>query len=386
LSILAAISLALSSCSGSRNAYVAPPPAKVVVAKALQQSLTLYLELTGNTAPFRTVTLVARAQGYLESIDYKDGAEVARGAQLFGIERDTYQATLDQAQAQLAHDEGVFAEAKIDLARFLRLQKEDSISTQQADDQVFLVQQDKATVDSDQANIETAKINLGFTSVLAPFDGVVTNHQVDLGAFLTSSATTTLATIIQTSPIYANFTLSETQIIQLLGGNAKAGHPVTTTDLKSLSSIPVEVGMQGEEDYPHKGHLDYASPQVTTATGTLPLRAIFDNKDQALLPDLFVRLRVPIGHRENALLTRNDAIGTSQEGSYVLVVGDDNVVQRRIVKIGQQEGQLRIIESGLGPSDWVVIEGIQQAIPGAKIAPQQSKLATAGMPSDPLAR
>ena len=342
------------------------------------------MNLTGNTAPFRTVSLVARVQGYLESIDYKDGSEVAQGKQLFGIERDTYQASLDQDQAQLAHDEGVLAEAKVDLARFQRLQKEDSISAQQADDQVFLVQQDKATVDVDRANLEAAKINLGFTSVLAPFDGTVTNHQVDLGAFLTSSASTTLATIIQTSPLYVNFTLSETQIIELLRGAAKAGHPVATTDLTSLSSIPVEVGVQGEEDYPHKGRLDYASPQVTTATGTLPLRAIFDNKDQALLPGLFVRLRVPIGHRDNALLTRNDAIGTSQEGSYVLVVGDDDVVQRRIVKIGQQEGPLRIIESGLGPNDWVVIEGIQQAIPGAKIAPQQSKLAAEAKPSDPL--
>jgi len=387
LALLAAISsLALSDCSGSKNAYVPPPPPKVVVAQPVQEPLTLYLTLTGNTSPFRTVTLVARVQGYLESINYKDGATVTGGMQLFGIERDTYQATLDENKGQLAHDEGVLAEAQVDLARYQKLQQEKSISGQQAEDQVFIVQQDKATVEVDKANIETANINLGFTSVLAPFDGIVTNHQADLGALLSSSGSTTLATIIQSSPLYANFTLSEPQIIELQKSSAKAGHLFATTDLTYLSSIPVEVGMQGEEGYPHKGHLDYASPQVTTATGTLTVRALFDNKDQALMPGLFVRVRLPIGRREKALLTQSSAIGTSQEGSYVLVVGDDNVVQRRIVKTGQQEGQLQVIESGLGPSDWVVIEGVQRAIPGAKVAPQQSKVAVAANPLDPLAQ
>jgi RND family efflux transporter MFP subunit len=306
--------------------------------------------------------------------------------QLFGIERDTYQATLDQNKGQLAHDEGVLSEARLDLTRYQKLQQEKSISGQQAEDQVFVVEQDKATVEVDKANVETANINLSFTSVLAPFDGIVTNHQADLGTFLSSSGSTTLATIIQSSPLYANFTLSEPQIIELQKSSAKAGHLFATTDLTYLSSIPVEVGMQGEEGYPHKGHLDYASPQVTMATGTLTMRALFENKDQTLLPGLFVRVRVPIGHKERALLTQNSAIGTSQEGSYVLVVGDDNVVQRRIVKTGQQEGQLRVIESGLSPNDWVVIEGVQRAIPGAKVAPQQSKVAVAANPVDPLAQ
>jgi len=340
------------------------------------------MNLTGNTAPFRTVSLVARVQGYLESIDYKDGAAVTKGTQLFGIERDTYQATLDQAQGQLAHDQGVLAEAQVDLARYQKLQQEKAISAQQAEDQVFIVQQDKATVDVDKANLETANINLGFTRVLAPFDGVVTNHQVDLGAVVSSSGPTTFATIVQTRPLYANFTLSEPQIIELQKSGANAGRPFVTTDLTYLSSIQVEVGMQGEEGYPHKGHLDYASPQVTTATGTLTLRAVFENEDQALLAGLFVRVRIPIGHREKALLTQNDATGTTQEGSYVLVVGDDNVVQRKFVKTGQQDGQLRVIESGISPTDWVVIEGIQRAIPGAKVAPQRSKLPVAVDSSD----
>src|SRR5580698_6629272 len=181
LIVLAAIAaITLAGC-GSRNTFQAPPPAKVVVARPLEKPVTLYLELTGNTAPFRTANLVARVQGFLESIDYVDGAPVTKGTQLFGIERDTFQAQVDQANAQLAHDQAVLGEAQVDLTRYQTLQKENSIAAQQAEDQAFVAQQDKATVGIDQANLETANINLGFTRVIAPFDGIDTNHQVDIG-------------------------------------------------------------------------------------------------------------------------------------------------------------------------------------------------------------
>jgi membrane fusion protein, multidrug efflux system len=375
--LTATATLALASC-GSKNTFVAPPPPKVVVAQPLQQPVTLYLYLTGNTAPFRTANLVARVQGYLEAINYRDGAAVKKGAQLFSIERDIYQAALDQAKAQLAKDQAVLGEAQVDLNRYQTLAKQQSIALQQAQDQAFLVEQDKATVGVDQANVDTANINLGYTSVLAPFDGVVTNHQVDIGNLVgTSLTTTTLASIVQIDPIYVNFTLSEPQYLAIRRSNAKAGLPTSSTDLTFLATIPIDIGLQDEEGYPHRGHLDYVSPQVDPSTGTIAVRAIFDNKNNALLPGLFVRVRGPVGHQEKALLTRNEAIGTSQEGSYVLVVGADNVVQRKIVKTGEQQGQLRIIESGLDPGDWVVTEGVQRAFPGAKVEPQRTVLQSA---------
>lgn len=368
--------LALAGCS-SRNTFVAPPPPKVVVAQPLQQPVTLYIYLTGNTAPYRTANLVARVQGYLHSIDYQDGAAVTKGEQLFGIERDTYQAQLDQAKAQLAKDLSVLAQAQVNLTRYQTLERQKSIAAQQAQDQAFVVQQNQATVDLDKANVATANINLGFTRVTAPFDGVVTNHLVDVGNLVGASGPTTLATIVQTDPIYVNFTVSEPQILAIRRNNAKAGRPTSSSDLAFISSIPVEIGLQDEDGYPHKGHLDYASPQVDTSTGTLAVRAVFDNKDHVLLPGLFVRIRSPIAHQDQALLTRSDAIGTSQEGNYVLVVGADNVVRRKIVKTGQTQGQLVIIQSGLDPGDWVVTEGVQQAIPGNKVEPQRSQLAAA---------
>jgi membrane fusion protein, multidrug efflux system len=376
---------ALMSSCGSKNTFVPPPPPKVVVAQPLQEPVTLYLYLTGNTAPFRTANLVARVQGYLESINYRDGAAVKKGAQLFGIERDTYQAALDQAKAQLAKDQAVLGEAQVNLSRYQTLEQQKSIAAQTAQDQAFVVEQDKATVGVDQANVDTANINLGYTRVLAPFDGFVTNHQVDIGNVVgTSVTTTTLATIVQIDPIYVNFTVSEPQYLAIRRNNAKAGLPTSSTDLTFLATIPIDIGLQDEEGYPHRGHLDYVSPQVDPATGTIAVRAIFDNKDNALLPGLFVRVRGPVGHQDKALLTRNEAIGTSQEGSYVLVVGSDHVIQRKIVKTGQTLGRLRIIESGLDPDDWVVTEGVQRAFTGAKVELQRTELqsAAAGQSGD----
>ena len=330
--------------------------------------MTLYFELTGNTQAINSVDLVARVQGYLESIDYKDGSFATKG----GIERDNYQQQLDQANATLAANEATLQYNKAEYQRQSTLGRQDFSS--QSTVQQWRANQDSAAAQvlSAKAQIELAKINLGYTNVLAPFDGVVSNHLVDVGALVGAGSPTKLATIVQTDPLYVYFTMSEAQVLTIKESNAKAGLPFRTTD---LGGIPVEIGLQGEEGYPHKGHMDYASPQVDQSTGTLTVRAVLDNKDGALLPGLFVRVQTPVGHLDKAMLTRNDAIGTSQEGPYVLVVGPDNVVQRKVVKTGDRQGQLRIIESELDPSDWVVTEGIQRAFPGAKVEPQRTELA-----------
>ncbi len=371
--LLAASALPLAACN-AKNAYVPPPPPKVVVAQPLQQPVTLYFELTGNTAPINSVDLVARVQGYLESVDYNDGSLVAEGTQLFGIERDQYQAQLDQAKASLANAEAQQVYNQAEYQRQSTLGKQDFATLATIQQWKSQVDQSGASILNAKASIELANINLGYTRVTAPFDGIVTHHLVDVGALVGVSGPTKLATIVQTDPMYVYFNLSEPQVLTIKESNAQAGLPFRTTD---LSGIPVEIGLQGEDGYPHKGHMDYASPQVEQSTGTLLVRALFDNKDQTLLPGLFVRVRTPISALPKALLTSNDAIGTSQEGSYVLVVGADNVVRRKVVKTGDKQGQLRIIESGLDPGDWVVTEGLQRAFPGAKVEPQRTTLASA---------
>jgi membrane fusion protein, multidrug efflux system len=365
------VAVLLVGCGGSKNAYVPPPPPKVVVAQPLQQPVTIYLNLTGNTSPINSVDLVARVQGFLTDIDYVDGAAAKAGDKLFGIERDQYQAQLDQAKATLAANQATLEYNRTEYGRQAQLGKQDFAS--QATVQEWKSKADQAAADvlNAQAAIETAQINLNYTTVIAPFDGVVTRHLVDIGALVGVGSPTRLASIIQLDPIYVYFTMSEPQILRIKENNAKKGIEFRTTD---LSSIPVEIGLQGEEGFPHEGHMDYAAPQVDASTGTLEARAIFDNKERKLLPGLFARVRTPVGKLDNAILVPDVALGTSQEGRYLLVVGPDNVVQRKNVTIGDREGPYRIIESGIDPGDWVVTEGVQRAIPGAKVNPQQTKL------------
>jgi RND family efflux transporter MFP subunit len=372
----------LAGCSPSNNAYVAPPPPKVVVAQPLQKPVTLYLELTGNTSSFKTVDLVARVQGFLTDIDYVDGAAVKAGEKLFGIERDQYQAQLDEAKATLASNQATLTYNRAEYQRQATLGQRDFATQATVQEWKSKADEAEAQVMNALAAIENAQINLNYTTVSAPFDGVVTRHLVDKGALVGVGSPTRLATILQLDPIYVYFVMSEPQTLQIKRINAKAGLPFRTSD---LSTIPVEIGLQGEDGFPHQGHMDYASPQVDASTGTLEVRAIFDNKDRRLLPGLFVRVRTPVTKLESALLVPEQAIGSSQEGRYLLVVGADNVVQRKPVKPGDREGGLRIIESGIDPGDWIVTGGIQRAIPGAKVNPQQMKLSAGPETSEPAA-
>ncbi|EJJ27763.1 efflux RND transporter periplasmic adaptor subunit [Rhizobium sp. CF142] len=364
---------ALSACDGSSNTYVPPPPPAVRVAQPVQEPITLYFDLTGNTAPLNSVDIEARVQGYLQSIDYQDGTTVTKGTKLFGIERDTYQAQLDQAKASLASQQASQVGAKQEYDRQVNLMKQQVTTQTAVDSAKATLDEANAQILNAQANLELATINLGYTEVIAPFDGTVTNHLVDIGTLVGVSGPTKLASIVQTDPIYAYFNVSESQVLLIKDMLRKQGRTFKQTD---LPSIPAELGLQSEEGYPHKGHLDYVSPQLDASTGTLQVRALFDNKDKAMLPGLFVRVRVPIGHNEKALLVRDDAIATNQLGSYLLVLGKDDAVEQKQVKTGQREGALRVIESGLDPADWVVIQGIQQAIPGSKVAPEKIDMKT----------
>ena len=364
---------ALAACDGSSNTYVPPPPPAVRVAQPVQEPVTLYFELTGNTAPLNSVDIEARVQGYLQSIDYQDGTTVTKGTKLFGIERDTYQAQLDQAKASLASQQASQVGAKQEYDRQLNLMKQQVTTQTAVDSAKATLDEANAQILNAQANVELATINLGYTEVIAPFDGTVTDHLVDIGTLVGVSGPTKLASIVQTDPIYAYFNVSETQVLLIKDMLRKQGRTFKQTD---LPSIPTELGLQSEEGYPHKGHLDYVSPQLDASTGTLQVRALFDNKDKALLPGFFVRVRVPIRQNEKALLVRDDAIATNQLGSYLLVLGKDDTVEQKQVKTGQREGALRVIESGLDPADWVVIQGIQQAIPGGKVAPEKIDMKT----------
>jgi RND family efflux transporter MFP subunit len=223
---------------------------------------------------------------------------------------------------------------------------------------------------NDQAGVTLAATNLGYTQVTAPFDGMVTAHQVSVGSLVGANSPTTLATIIQIDPIYVSFTVSEQDVLRIRAGLRQAG-----LDEKQLNKVPVELGLMNETGYPHKGTLDYASPTVDTSTGTLMVRGILANSDHSLLPGFFVRVRVPLqAQRSEALLVPETALGTDQAGRYLLLVDKDDVVQQRTVTTGARVGTLRVIASGLQPDDRVVVSGLQRAVPGEKVAPKATEI------------
>jgi multidrug efflux system membrane fusion protein len=359
---------ALAGC-GQQNAYVPPPPPKVVVAQPLQQDVPLYVELTGNTKAINDVKLEARVQGFLEQQKYVDGATVKKGDLLFVIQQNTYQAQLDQAKASVEADKAAQANAQTEYTRQSTLGQQQFASQSRVDDAKTKLAQTSAAVLGSQANLEIATINLGYTEVTAPFDGVATRHLVSVGALVGVAGPTELASVVQIDPIYVYFDVAETVVQRVKDALARQGKT-----LRDVHDVPVEIGLQTEDGYPHKGVIDYIAPQIEASTGTLQVRGIFDNKDYALLPGMFARVRVPIRRPAPALLVPDTAIGTSQVGRYVLVVNKDNVVEQRTVAIGQVDKGLRVIESGLKPDDLVVIDGIQRAIPGNKVEPDKQKM------------
>ena len=364
----AAVLPALAAC-GQQNAYVPPPPPKVVVAQPLQQQVPLFVELTGNLKAFNEVKLEARVQGFLEQQKYVDGATVKKGDLLFVIQQNTYQAQLDQAKASLEADKAAQANAQVEYTRQSTLGQQQFASQSRVDDARTKLAQTSAAVLGSQANLEVATINLGYTEVTAPFDGVATRHLVSVGALVGVAGPTELASVVQIDPIYVYFEVAETVVQRVKDALARQGKT-----LRDVGDVPVEIGLQIEQGYPHKGVIDYIAPQIDASTGTLQVRGVFENKDSGLLPGMFARVRVPIRRPQPVLLVPDTALGTSQLGRYLLVVNKDNVVEQRTVTIGQVDNQLRVIESGLKPDDLVVIDGIQRAIPGNKVEPDKQKI------------
>jgi len=357
----------LAACE--QNAYVPPPPPKVDVANPEQRPITRYLEATGNTAAIKSVDLVARVQGFLESIDYKDGTLVKAGTTLFTIEPETYKLKLEQAQAAEVGAQATVKQAEADFKRQTDLVARQAVSQATLDTSTSTRDNAQASLQQAQVNTKIAAVNYGYTKVTAPFDGIVSAHLVSVGELVGATSPTQLATIVALDPIYVNFNVNEQDVVRVRAEARRRG--MTPGE---LTHLPVQVGLQTEEGYPHQGNLDYANPTLNQSTGTLAVRGIISNPDRVLLPGYFVRVRVPFEQEQNALLVPDTALGSDQGGRYVLVVNGDNTVEQRKVRIGPIEGTLRVIEDGLKPGDRVVIAGLLRAIPGQKVDPQMQKI------------
>ena len=316
-------SLLLTGCE--RNTFVPPPPPKVEVALPVQRAVTTYFDATGNTAAIKTVDLVARVQGFLQSIDYQDGTFVKEGTTLFTIEPDSYKLKLEQAQAAEAGAQASVKQAEADFKRQSDLVQRQAVSQATLDTSTSTRDNAQANLQQAQVNTRIAALNYSYTNVTAPFDGVVSAHLVSIGNLVgAGSPPTQLATIVQLDPIYVNFNVNEQDVLRIREDARRRG--MTTNELRQL---PIEVGLQTETGYPHKGKLDYVSPNLNQSTGTLPVRGVLPNPDRKLLPGFFVRIRVPFDEQKDALLVPDTALGADQAGRYLLVVNGDNVVEQR---------------------------------------------------------
>ena len=357
----------LSACE--QNTFVPPPPPKVDVAVPVQRSFTRYLEATGNTAAIKNVDLVARVQGFLQSINYKDGAFVKEGTSLFTIEPDTYKLKLEQAQAAESGAQASVRQTDADFKRQQELVQRQAVSQATLDNSTSARDNAQANLLQAQVNTKIAAVNYGYTNVTAPFDGVVSAHLASVGELVGASSPTQLATIVALDPIWVNFNVNEQDVLRIREEARRRG--MTPDDLRQL---PVEVGLQTETGFPHKGKLDYAAATLNQSTGTLPVRGVLPNSDRALLPGFFVRVRVPMDQVQNALFVPDVALGSDQAGRYVLVVNGENIVEQRKVRVGPLEGELRVIEEGLKAEDRVITAGLLRAIPGQKVDPQLKKV------------
>jgi RND family efflux transporter MFP subunit len=366
LALLCGVVLVLAGC-GEQNTYAPPPPPQVGVAPPVKKPVINYLLATGNATAINSGNLVARIPGFVDAISYKDGDLVKAGTSLFTIEPQPYQLALDNAQAGLASANANYAQQLANYKRQQTLQVQSFASQATLEQATAARDSAEASVNQSKVAIEQAQLNLDYTNVKAPYDGIVTQRQVSLGDFVGNGTATVLATIVQLDPIYVEFNVSETDVLNIRANMKRNG--VTIAELKK---VPVEVGLQNEDGYPLRGTLNYIAPSLTANTGTLAVRAQLDNPGNTILPGYFVRVRVPLASRGDSLLVPDTAIGSDQGGRYVLLLGNDNVIEQRKVEIGQLDGSLRVITSGLDPTDKVVVDGILRAVPGQKVDPQDA--------------
>jgi RND family efflux transporter MFP subunit len=363
---------ATSLCAcGQNNRYAAPPPPKVTVAKPVEQDIRNYFEATGNMAAINTVDLVARVPGFVQAIGYSDGDFVKKGTSLFTIEPEPYRLKVEAAKASVSGAQATLMHGEAEYRRQAELVQKQSTAVSTYDQALAQRDTARANLQSAQADEQQAEINLGYTNVTAPFDGIVSARLVSVGQLVGENTATRLATIVQADPIYVNFTASERDVLQIRATLARTGR--TATDLLGQT---VEVGLQTETGYPHHGKLDYIAPTVDSSTGTLAARAILENSNRILLPGYFARVRVP-SEPHPALLVPDVGLGSDQGGRYLLVVNKDDVVEQRRVELGQLVGELRVVTNGITKDDRVVVGGIMRAIPGQKVDAEPSATAAA---------
>jgi len=365
---IAAAAIASSACN--KPGPTAPPAAEVFVIKVVEQDVPIYSEWVGTTDGFVNAQVRPRVQGYLLKQNYNDGAEVKAGQLLFQIDDREYKAALDQALGALAQQQAALKKHQLDVARYTPLAAKGAVSTEEVDDAVQAARGSQAQVEAAQAAVENAKLNLGWTKVFAPIDGIAGIAPVQVGDLVTPS--TLLTTVSQLDPIKVSFPISEQEYLRLadrIKEHQRTGRAKDEPD--------VEMILADGNTYRYPGKFYVANRQVDTQTGTIQIQALFPNRDDLLRPGQYAKVRAPTRTRRAALLVPQRAVQETQGLYQVAVVGPDNKVAFRTVKPSEQVGSLWIIDEGLQPGDRVVTEGLQKIKDGVAVNPKTAPVSVA---------
>jgi multidrug efflux system membrane fusion protein len=373
--VLAAVAYGLSglhsSTASDKPAAAAPAAVPVTVATVERRDVTPYDEFSGRLEAVDRVDVRPRVAGAILSVHFTEGALVHAGDLLVTIDPAEYAAEVDRAQAQVAAAQARLENAITSNERSKRLWEERAIAQRELDDSVNNRRTAEADVRAAQAALQLAKLNLGYTSVRAPVSGRVGKLEVTVGNLVAAGPTApVLTTLVSVNPIYASFDADE-------GVVGRALHDVPATSGRpALERIPVDIATSDLAQAPTlHGKLQLIDNQVNAKSGTVRVRAVFDNRDGTLIPGQFVRVHLGHAKSENAVLVSERAIGTDQDKRFVLVVGEGNKVAYRPVTLGASVDGLRIVSAGLQPGERIVVNGLQRVRPGAVVAPQETKMA-----------
>jgi RND family efflux transporter MFP subunit len=373
--LLAGLLASLIGCGKAPDQAPAPP--EVMVAQVLSQKITDWDEYTGRFQAIDTVEVRPRVSGYIDRVAFREGQAVKKGETLIVIDPRPYQADFDRAKAGLALAKAQRELARLEAERVHKLKDSGAVSQEELDERLSTLNQQEASVAAAQAALDAAALNLSFTNVQAPVDGVASRAEITRGNLVTggNNGGTLLTTIVSKDPMYVYFEGDEHAYLRYQE-LARSGERQSSRNVAN----PVRVGLANEEGFPHEGHMDFVDNQLNVRTGTIRGRAVLDNKDGLFTPGMFARVQLlGIGERE-AILIEDRAIGTDQTQNFVLAVGADNKVEYRPVQLGRSIRGLRIVNKGLKAGDVIVVNGLQRVRPGMLVTPKRT---TMGLPQAP---
>jgi RND family efflux transporter MFP subunit len=371
-----ALLLVAGGCARQRPQTPADELPMVSVSPAIQQEVTDYAEFTGRLAAVDSVEVRAHVWGYLEKVNFKEGAIINKGDVLFELDARPYEALLEQARAKVKQDEAQLAYDEAENQRNLTLIGKGAVTKSDLDKTTAARNIDLANTAADKATVRQRELDLEYTKVRGPVSGRISRYNVTVGNLIQSGdqgGGTLLTTIVSIDPIYAYFDVDENTFLRVIK-LIREGR----ADSARNGGLSVGLALANEEGFPHFGTINFVDNQLNAKTGTLRLRGVFRNEDQLLAPGLFVRVRAPIGRPHPSLLVTDRALDNDQGQKIVYVVNYKNEVHARPVKTGALHNGLREITEGLGPGEHVVVSGLAQIRPGVQVNPKLVEMPGSG--------